>query len=269
MKDSSRQGILYCAIGKEYYKQASCSFQSVLKQKTKTKATIFTDWNSTENIWDRYIKPTNFQPSLNPLIYKLESLLLTPYEKTIFLDTDTIILDDITEIFLLLDRFDLVLCHGHNRQRRFNLLQNATSKDGKVLFSKNIPYCFAPLQSGLIAYNIKEVKDLFTKYKNMYITKEYFDDQAILREMLWESNLRFYILPPEFNFNSMKYIKTLKKSNYNIALPKIFHYTQNKNDSLKKLIRKIEKIQKKNILRLETIKILTKKFLYRLGILNS
>lgn len=254
VKTNNSSGIIYCAIGNKYIEQAVESYQSLLEYSPDIKATLFTNGNLNDSNWDVIIHPgieysINFR---NQMVYKLDAILSTPYEKSLFLDTDTLVLDDLTELFLLLDKFDLVLCHGHNRARRFKLIQNAKSNSGETLFSNKIPYCFAPLQSGLILYNKSSTHDFFQNVRELYLSKNYFDDQAAIRELLWESDLRFYILPPEYNFNSHSYLKTLRKSGFEIAIPKIFHYTLNKEDDIRLLKRKLLKLNKPKRLSLKS-----------------
>jgi hypothetical protein len=69
-------------------------------------------------------------------------------------------------------------------------------------------------------------------------TKEFYDDQVSLRELLWKSDINFYILPPEYNFNSLETFQYWKKHNFMHAKPVIFHYTENKNEDIESLIRR-------------------------------
>lgn len=250
MTTISKNGFLYCAVGNDYYKRAVRSYQSVQLVNPSLKASIYTDNQKVDEYWEMIIPSVEQQAvsDKNMMIYKLDALLTTPYEKTIYLDADTLVLENIDELFLLLDKFDLILCHGHNRNKRFNLIRNAVTESGNNIFSAKIPYCFSPLQGGLIIYNKRTTLDFFKKLKEKYLSLKYFDDQAILRELLWDNNLRFYILPPEYNFNSLKYLQLLKRNNFEIARPKIFHYTKHRHDNVDKLISKVNGIYcKRNI----------------------
>lgn len=245
MENKESHGILYCAVGSKYEKQAIHSYSTALKLNTSLKASIYTDIKTSEKLWDnimdvKYTSPINFE---NQMVHKLDAILSTPYEQTLFLDTDTMVLDDLSELFLLLEKYDIVLCHGHNRNQRYNEIQNATSDSGEPLFLNTIPYCFAPLQSGLILYNKHSTIKFFQEVRSLYLSRGYYDDQAVIRELLWTSRIQFYILPPEYNFNSLSYMKKLQSSQFRIASPKLFHYTLNKRDDLKYLFSRANKLR--------------------------
>jgi len=98
---------------------------------------------------------------------------------------------------------------------------------------------FAPLQGGLILYNnTDQMKAWLKKLKVKFVEKNFFDDQFSIREMLWESTISFYILPPEYNFNSIDDLKKWRKNHYREAIPKIFHYTKNKNKNITSIVKK-------------------------------
>ncbi len=240
MVKSAKEGLIYCAVGDKYLKNAEISYRSALNINNKLHAAVYSNIPADRKLWDMVIEAkTNFHTDANNVMqYKLDAIISTPYEKTIYLDSDTVVLFDINQLFKLLDKFDIVLCHGHARNERYNMILQARSVNNDPLFSDKIPNCFAPVQGGLIVYNKKTTLDFFQHVHSAFLSKGYFDDQAIIRELLWESNLRLYILPPEFNFNSFKYFKELKKSGYKIATPKIFHYTLFKGDNIEKYIRR-------------------------------
>ena len=153
MKNTQQNcGLLYCAVGTEYFNQAVASYKTVLSYTPQLRASIYTDGELTDSIWEQVISPKlhYVKDFNNKMGYKLDSLISSPYDKTLFLDSDTLVLDDLEELFDLLDKFDLVLCHGHNRSQRYRLISNARNKTGDRLFPDSIPYSFSPLQSGLI-----------------------------------------------------------------------------------------------------------------------
>jgi hypothetical protein len=247
MTGNDKNGILYCAIGKYYLKQAELSYSSFLRFNKTIPASIYTDQVIENNIWDKVITANSIEKVNydNLMIYKLESLLQTPYQNTLYLDADTYILDDISDIFFLTEhKFDLAFCHGHHRAERFRILSNAIKSNYKLAtFCQGLPISFAPLQGGLILFKKEQTNLFFQQVKSTYLECEYFDDQAIIRELLWKSDIRFYILPPEYNFNSFQYVKYLKKNDYRVAYPKLIHYTQNKGDDIFKIAQHILKNQ--------------------------
>ncbi len=234
-------GVLYCATDIVYVKQAMLSAKSIKSHNSAIKCSICTSVDiKNEDCWDKIIPiPKSITDHSQYMLDKLRSLLLTPYSYTLYLDSDTYILDDISELFQLFSKFDLAFCHGHERNFRYQIQHGYIAYQGKKTraVSDNIPYCFSPLQGGLILYsNAPDVKNWLHNLLDIYKSKGFFDDQAIMRELLWNSDLRFYILPREYNFNSIDYLKKIIKDNYKIARPKIFHYTKHKYKNIQKLV---------------------------------
>ena len=67
--------------------------------------TLVTDIDIQENPFDEVIlvEPTHEDKLLNGKLIKLRGVLMSPYEKTIFLDTDTYFSQEPQELFPLLD----------------------------------------------------------------------------------------------------------------------------------------------------------------------
>lgn len=157
------------------------------------------------------------------MLDRLTNLLATPYDRTLAMDTDTYFLEDPSSIFDVLDNFDVVMCHGHNRERR-HAKAEASGKSGGV------PQAFAPVQGGLIAYRMSGVVESYLQaLLALYREKQYFDDQISMRQLLFERrDVRLYILPYEYNFNCSLDIKRWRDRDHREAIPRIFHYTAHK-----------------------------------------
>ena len=229
----AENGVLYCATGDLYQKRARLSAYSLKKFNPSLPCCLFTNIEDKDNIWDRTVISEKSKDGFHQyMLDKITALSLSPFEKTLYLDSDTYILDNIDELFSLLDRFDLALCHGHDRQKRYLIQTGQIPIKGELIkaITEDIPYAFAPLQGGLILYRKNELIKKFLKdLADLYITKQFYDDQVSLRELLWKSDIHFYILPPEYNFNSIEVLKYWKKHGFRHAKPKIFHYSSDKN----------------------------------------
>ncbi len=237
---TKKAGLVYCATGPEYLKRATISAQSVKKHTPNLKCCLFTDGLVEGEVWDQVYKINKSEKGFHQyMMDKLTVLNTSPYEYTLYLDSDTYILDDISELFTVLDRFDMAICHGHDRQKRY-LIQNGIIPirgEFRKATSKSIPYAFAPVQGGLLLYrNSQKVKDFLANLIELYMEKEFYDDQVSIRELLWNSEIRFYILPPEYNFNATQVLKYWRRFGFKHAKPKIFHYTQNKYQNIEHLI---------------------------------
>lgn len=123
---------------------------------------------------------------------KLDAVLNSPYERTLFLDNDTQLLKPVLhEGFRLLDNFDIALSHAP-------LLRVGT-------IIEDIPSAFPEFNSGVIFFKnsvcvrkvMKRWRDDF--HKQNIRTKYGRRDQPYLRRALWESSLRIATLLPEYN----------------------------------------------------------------------
>jgi hypothetical protein len=120
---------------------------------------------------------------------KIGPLLSTPFERTVFLDTDTWLCEPVPEMFSILDRYDVAMAHA---PMRFT----ATSA---------VPPTFPECNSGVIAYQLNDrTRSLFALWEKLYqerlTSTGVIDDQPSLRDALWLSDVSFAALPPEYNF---------------------------------------------------------------------
>lgn len=123
---------------------------------------------------------------------KIAPLMETPFERTLFLDTDTFVCSPVADAFEILDRYDLALAHAPLRHDR----------------PFSTPNCFAELNTGVIAYRRGEgFNRLVRRWLEIYDAEigrcGQVSDQAAFRQALWESDARAYVLPPEYNFRTV------------------------------------------------------------------
>ena len=96
-------GVIYIAYSqKKYIDEAIFSATSVKKHNPNLSITIFTDYELKNNCFDivKKLPPNNFK-----FRCKQDFLKNTPYEKTLYLDTDTYVNDNIEDLFNLLPIF--------------------------------------------------------------------------------------------------------------------------------------------------------------------
>ncbi len=241
MIDYTKSGVIYCAFGEIHLKRALISAASFRKHNPDIQCGIVTDKKTNKTHWDHVIINKSECPNeALRMIHKIETLILSPYEYTLYLDTDTFILDRTDELFALLKKYDLAICHGHNRLLRYKMQHGLDEFSGLINppVTIDIPYSFSPLQGGVIVFKKnKDVIAFLEKLKTDFLEKNYFDDQAIIRKLLWEHDLKIYILPPEYNTNSLSQLRRWRNEGFVEAIPKIFHYTRNKHDNIEKVIR--------------------------------
>lgn len=183
----TEQGIVYVATGDKYVREAEISAISAKRVMPDVQIALFTHSVDNSNPVFNYVyRVENFRNNFSD---KIEPLLSTPFRKSIFIDSDTFICEDISNIFTLLDRFDLAVAHAYDR------------RPVKV----PVPDCFCELNTGVIAFVKSPAMDeLLKRWRIIY--DEYFQsearvvgDQAAFRKVLFDSQVKFYILPPEYN----------------------------------------------------------------------
>ena len=188
-------GILYVATGKKYILELLNSAASARRTMPDISMAIYVDDKSQipEGLFDhiRIIKNPTYST-----LDKIEPLIETPFEKTLFLDTDTLFMNPVYELSDLLDRFDIAFCHAPWR----------------ICVGKHdiagCPSAFPEPNSGVILYKSSaSVFDCFRmwsfNYKEMWSKKnKKIQDQPALRKTIYESSLNLTVLPPEYNLRT-------------------------------------------------------------------
>jgi len=216
---ASEKGVIYVVTGpkESYWKEAMLSIESLKRFNPDIPVTIFTD----------RIRPVEYQ---NVRVVEISEPKLTfydkwigiknsPYHKTLYLDTDTYVCDDLSEIFVLLDSFSLIVCFDPTYYKRYCVKQERMY---------GIPRSFPILQAGVIAFRKdKEFENFLNLWEVIFWDEIQAkagvpDDQAALRVALYrDKNLRFMILPYEYNM-------ALSGPIYFMTAPKIFHARKDK-----------------------------------------
>jgi len=180
-------GVIYVATGRGYVDLALQSLVSLRASNPTLAADLFTDdvgASGLEAFDQVHSVPVRHSRA------KLECLPLSRFQRTLFLDCDTLVVGDLGNVWGLLDRFDLAL--AHDVRRASDLVQ-----EGLEVVT---PYAFPQLNSGVVLYRKSDAVDqFFADWAARYHTSGVARDQIVLKDMLWETDLRFYVLPPEFN----------------------------------------------------------------------
>lgn len=206
-------GILYIATGEKYIKAAIRSAETVRKYCPQLPIHLFANWQTFNFHFDQNMEPfTSVGQVENPhRRSKIDYMSKSPFDRTLYLDTDTALNADIESMFEILDRFDVALCHSHRR--------NQTSRIQPWRIP--LPDAFPQFNSGVFLYKKNPaVTALLNDWAAAFYKAGLPQDQLTLREMLWLSDLRIATLPPEYNVRYMKYHYLWRKRE---AVTKIFH----------------------------------------------
>ena len=207
------RGILYIATGETFLKESKVSAES-LKEYNDLEVAVITssEFRGSEHdltVFDDviYIEQEKLFADLRDKVRNIDA---TIYEKTVFLDTDTYVLGDLSPMFDILEKVDLVAAHAPVRP---------------LVSLSDVPDTFPELNTGVLGYCSNEgTHKLFQKWKRIHkdqlkngrpnerVTLKGVDrlenlasfgrmhDQPPFREALYKSDVRFCALPREYNF---------------------------------------------------------------------
>ena len=207
-------GVLYVAAGDKYVHAAASSARTVREHCPDLPIHLFAGDESIAAYFRASPAPFSSVaaiPSQHRRV-KVEYMSKTPFERTLYLDSDTALNADIRGMFAVLDRFDLALAHAHHRQPR----QGARNR-------LDIPAAFPEFNAGVILYRktpevILLLEEWWQRFQQAADTIRH--DQVSLRELLWLTDLRVATLPPEYNVRFVKYHLLWSRSE---AVTRIFH----------------------------------------------
>lgn len=244
------KGILITADGKQWLRQALLSAWSVSVNSPGIPCTILTQ-DSPESVHAVSLEDPRYAEGLQYakvelhnrpgpttgnqyMLPRLRNWLLSPYDITLALDSDTVILDDLTPLFDMGKRFDACIAHGVRPVRRY---YKATRQG--ALDPDEIPYAAGTLQGGVVLFNKSTEKGL--KFVNdvirIYQENGYYDDQIAMMQAIWrDPGIRFFHLPKDYNFSSKHDLKRWEHFKFTEGIPTIFHYTQHKSDDVMALV---------------------------------
>jgi hypothetical protein len=191
-------GILYCAQGKRHFEEALGSLASSLRC-NPVPHLVFTDQPPPSPAMVGVTFATQATCG-HAFADKIEAMANTPFERTLYLDTDTYVAADVTGLFDLLSRFDLAIAHAP---------VYVGEEDPEV------PAAFREFNSGVIAYRQADtVLRLLRDWRATYLAwlenppfeqaaRGIGKDQPALRRCAWKSGLSVYVLAPEYNYGTI------------------------------------------------------------------
>lgn len=188
-------GFLYVANGLKYLKEAEISVRSLKDYHKEPIALICDVADYQSDLFDIIVyedKPVyNFSS-------KIYGLLKSPFDKTIFLDTDTFVCASLTNIFDILELFDIAVAHEPSRHS-IGFIQNSNPT-----YKVEHQEVFPEFNTGVIAFKMKATAISFLqKWLEIYNLINIKADQVAFRDALLQSSLRIHTLTPEYNFRGI------------------------------------------------------------------
>ncbi len=146
-------------------------------------------------------EPAQAPPGVHPVLRiadprtdysdKVRGMLASPFEHTLFLDTDTFVCGPIDDLFPLLERFDLALRREGGQDPAAPRACPASLDElntGVLLYRRN-PVVSELLANWLLRYEHERGGPAPAP-----------NDQRAFRDALWHSSASFYVLPSDYNY---------------------------------------------------------------------
>jgi len=200
-------GVFYVAAGQKYIDEACNSARSLRKINSSLKISIASNQKLEEvDLFDQIILVDEPVTCRNEgLLFKTKYLYaLSPYQRTLFVDTDTFFIGDIESGFAILDYFDISMTLAPP-DTYYPTLSSGDKIDCK------------PVNTGVIFFKKNEVNNyLFQEWVRIYsekLSQNFYrreSDQTSCTEALMSSSSRFYPLSTEWN-TRFCFINTLRE----------------------------------------------------------
>jgi hypothetical protein len=198
IKAMEQLGVLYVAFGAPYLAMALTSIASLRIFNPKIPVCLVTNvskdppslplWHDEKQAKWIFVDET----TLRNRHVKLDMYGLTPFSKTLYLDCDTLVLSDISQMSFFLDYFDVALVAFENKPE---LDAKKILFDGTVHL-RDIPY----FNSGVFGFREGiDVKQFFDCWRQRYELHRFKRDQPSLIETLYTSNIRLLPLAQKWN----------------------------------------------------------------------
>jgi hypothetical protein len=179
-------GFLYIATGDEFVEEAILSARTIEEHHPDVPICLFTDTSITDPIFDHVQVIDTPKYGFEDQINYLEK---TPFDRTIYLDTDIYADGSVTSVFDVLDEFDIALVHSQSRE---------------AWSVPEVPDAFPEYNSGVMAYELTDrFQNFLATWQNIYQSNKNTNgtmrNQPSLRKALYESDIRIATLTPEYN----------------------------------------------------------------------
>lgn len=187
------RGVFYISGDDEYIHEARRSAESVASNTSDIDIAIATDAESPGDIFDRVIECSPSRSFRD----KVELMDHSPYDRTLYLDTDTYVTGELSPVFQVLSRGNIAVAHTPNRNHP------------KRSVSSHVPDAFPTFNTGVIAYqDVHAVQEFFDLWKShlsdvKISLNDMVPDQPAFRAALFDSSVSYHTLPSEYNYRSI------------------------------------------------------------------
>jgi len=209
-----KRGAIYFATGERYVREAINSAKSLKKHNPQLPIVLFTDMPDKPAVFDHIEKVTrDYKIAFKQ---KCHAFGQTPFEETLFLDTDTMVLGDVTPPFDLLAQHDMLMA-------AMRWLDNNHIPPRLVDFEKPDPSRpdLKLLNSGVIYYRMNDRVRSFLDYWLQLMR-----DERVPDKMHEDQEVLYYILREKGDLARGVKIHLIPNTIYNcrdVFLPRLRH----------------------------------------------
>lgn len=180
------RGFVYAATGRDFVTLARRSARALRRVHPEAEIDLFCDEDLEDPVFNRVHRLERV--SRRP---KMEALLRSRFERTLYMDADTMVVAPVEDMFDVLDQFDIALTAEQRRNDDRSVAQ---------LPEAPVPVAFPVMNGGLIALRRNARTTRFiTDWQTWVHERQQKFDQPSLRALLYRSDLRMHVLPPEYN----------------------------------------------------------------------
>lgn len=189
----SDQGVLFIATGEEYIGMAERSAQSVKRYHPDLPITLVTDHQEIPDVFDNLVLWEFSTERIGDRSWLINSHLqpeMSPYDQTLYLDADTLVMNPIQELFSILEHgYDLGAHRLHESYR---------------VEIEHLPEWHSHINTGVIVYQDNQrTRSLFEDWDRRFWDRVDRQaeplDQPTFAEALLSSEVRWYDLPRRYN----------------------------------------------------------------------
>ncbi len=196
--EGGKPGFVYFNFGKPYLDEAAASIRTLIDHNPKAKVCLITD-EAGMDYWRKRYSALPLErllcapiPKEEPLwVFRTNLYDLTPYDPTLFLDSDTCIADKIDDLFDLTETFEFVMVPDESHPAR-----------GTILGLKGGYAALNYYNCGFMLFRkTAAVAQLFREWRREYLELAPLEpsDQGALVRALIKTPVRFITLPQEYN----------------------------------------------------------------------
>lgn len=192
-------GIFYIASSRDFLEEATLSARSVKNEMDWVPIAIGVSpelKDAVPAVFDRTVELNKITKDFGDKVY---NMMCSPFDRTIYFDSDIYIKDDVSEIFTSLDQFDLAVAFNDTD---YKFGSKPIPEDHPY---KNIPDCVREFNTGVIGWKSNErMEQVFTRWQNYYKydkenVKDSPPDQVSFKRAIYDSEIKYCTLPREYN----------------------------------------------------------------------